>query len=97
MLLLGRTVLRLDTDWTFATGGPAGLLGAASSVPLIPDYSLAVFLAVAHAATGLRSVLLEHRCAPRTASRVAVGGMVLGALASLAITAAMLGVRSTPP
>src|SRR5579859_5573228 len=56
-----------DTDFWFASGGTAGLLGDGWSVRLIPHYLLGVWALATHAACGLRYVLLTRGVARSTA------------------------------
>jgi hypothetical protein len=49
-----------DTDFWFASGGRAGLLGDAWDDRLVPHYALAVLFLVVHAGAGLRVVLRKH-------------------------------------
>jgi len=49
-----------DTDFWFASGGRAGLLGDAWDVRLVPHYALAVLFLFVHLGAGLRVVLLAH-------------------------------------
>jgi hypothetical protein len=75
VFILGRQALHVDTNWDFAVGAPAGLMGDPWNVRLLPHYSLAVFLLSAHAACGLRGVLLGHRARLSVANRV--GGVLI--------------------
>lgn len=82
-----------DTDYAWAVADPVGLLADAWSIRLVPHYSLAVFLLIAHLGCGLRGVLRNHgvseaRCAVMTWAVIGVGALV-----TLIITAGMLGVR----
>ncbi len=92
-LVMARAKFGIDTTWDWAAGAPAGLLGDAWSVRLIPHYLLAVAAVAAHAACGLRVVLLAHgvrRAAVDALARAVVGG---GALLALVLVAALLGLR----
>lgn len=90
-VLWGRSV-HLDTDWLFASGGPAGLLFG-TSYCLIPYYPLAVIAVSTHIALGLRIVLLGHRIQPTVAARAAYAVSTLGAVAAVVIATALLGVH----
>lgn len=93
VLVMARLKFGIDTTWDWAAGAPTGLLGDAWSVRLIPHYLLAVASVTAHAACGLRIVLLAHgtsRLAVDMFARVVVVG---GTLLALAIIAALLGLR----
>lgn len=92
-LVMARAKFGIDTTWDWAAGAPTGLLGDAWSVRLIPHYLLAVAAVAAHAACGLRVVLLAHgvrRAVVDSLARAVVGG---GALLALVIVAAQLGLR----
>jgi hypothetical protein len=54
-----------ETDFWFASGGRAGLMGDAWDVRLVPHYALAVLLLCVHLGAGLRVVLLKHGHKPR--------------------------------
>ncbi|HZP93865.1 MAG TPA: hypothetical protein VFB20_13415 [Burkholderiales bacterium] len=90
---LGRWEMGIDTDFFFASGGPAGLLADAWNVRLIPHYSLAVWSLFTHAACGLRSVLLAHSTNKATADRIAGSLSALGAVIAAIITAALCRVH----
>lgn len=92
-LVMARAKFGIDTTWDWAAGAPAGLLGDAWNVRLIPHYLLAVAAVAAHAACGLRLVLLAHgtrRMMVDAAARTIVG---TGALLAVALVAALLGLR----
>jgi succinate dehydrogenase hydrophobic anchor subunit len=57
VFVLGRVVMKVDTDFLFASGAPTGLLHDPWNVRLIPHYSLAVCALFIHLACGLRGVL----------------------------------------
>lgn len=91
VLAMARAKFGIDTSWAWAAGAPTGLLGDAWSVRLIPHYLLAVAAVAAHAACGLRLVLLAHgirRQAVDSLARTVVAG---GALLALTLVAALLG------
>lgn len=90
-VLWGRSV-HIDTDWSFASGGPAGLL-LGTSYSLIPYYPLAVIAVSTHIALGLRIVMLGHRIQPAIAARAAYAVSTLGAVAAVVIVTALLGVH----
>jgi hypothetical protein len=94
VFILGRQVLHVDTNWDFAVGAPAGVMGDPWNVRLIPHYSLAAFLLSAHVACGLRAVLLAHHATLRVANRVGIAMITLGAMIALTITLAMLGLHA---
>lgn len=92
-LILARHVTGTETDWAWASGLPAGLLGDAWNIRLIPHYALVVVLVLLHAGLGARVVALAHEAKPSLAGGVAVLAGVVGVAASTAIVAAQLGVR----
>jgi hypothetical protein len=91
VFVLGRYIMHADTNWKWLTGFP--MLGDPWSVRLIPHYSLVVFMATTHLACGLRNVLLEHNVARRTADRLSVAIMLVGAVGAIVIISGMLGVH----
>lgn len=93
VFVIGRRLMNADTNWEWLTGAPFGMLADPWSVRLIPHYTLAVFLATAHLACGLRTVLLGHNVAPLTADRLAFGTMFVGALGAVLTISGMLGVH----
>jgi hypothetical protein len=94
VILGARALLHAETDWTFATGGPLGLLGTLSNARLVPYYWFAVFVLVAHLGTGSRNVLLAHGWSPRWVWRLVVATQVVGAVLATAIVAALCGLRA---
>jgi hypothetical protein len=52
VLVLGRRAMQVDTNWDFAIGAPAGVMGDPWNVRLVPHYSLAVLLLFSHLAWG---------------------------------------------
>jgi succinate dehydrogenase hydrophobic anchor subunit len=93
VVLGARALSHANTDWTFATGGPEGLLGSFANARLIPYYWFAVFAVVAHLGTGLRTVLLGHDRPRAMVDRLALGVTGSGALLATGIVAAMCGLR----
>ena len=82
-----------DTDFWFASGGTAGLLGDGWSVRLIPHYLVGVWALTTHAACGLRHILLTRGVARSTANRVAIAISVTGAIAATAMVLALCRVH----
>jgi hypothetical protein len=82
-----------DTDFWFASGGTAGLLGDGWSVRLIPHYLLGVWALTTHAACGLRYILLTRGIAHSTADRVAIALSVTGAIAASLMVLALCRVH----
>ena len=93
VLVLGRSFVGIDTDFYWASGEAAGLIGDPWNVRLIPHYLLAVWSLITHAGCGLRSVLLEHHVREATGNRVATGVSAGGALVAIAIVSAQSGLR----
>jgi hypothetical protein len=93
VFVLGRWASQIDTNWDFAIGAPAGLMGDPWNVRLVPHYSLAVFLLVSHLACGARAVLLGHHLAEIKANRIARAVIGLGGAIALVIISAMLGLH----
>jgi len=87
-VLWGRS-LHIDTDWLFASGGPAGLL-LGTSYYLIPYYPLAVIAVFTHIALGLRIVMLGHRIQQAVAARAVYAVATLGAVVAVVVTVALL-------
>ncbi len=82
-----------DTDFWFASGGTAGLLGDGWSVRLIPHYLLGVWALSTHAACGLRYVLLTRDVSRSTADRIAIAISVAGAIAATLMVLALCRVH----
>lgn len=93
VLILARGEHGIDTDWHYAVGAPQGYFGDPGNVRLIPHYLWVVIALTAHAACGLRGVMLAHgsgrALVDRTAWRIAAAGVVLSAV----ILSALLGAR----
>ena len=88
--------MQVDTNWDFAIGAPAGMMGDPWNVRLVPHYSLAVFLLFCHVACGVRMLLLGRRVSALAATRTAVAVIALGGAVALTVTLAMLGVHVGP-
>ncbi len=82
----------MDTTFAWASHAPAGMLGALSTVSLLPRYSLAVLAVFVHLACQARWNLgrVMSASAARTAS---YGVMALGGAASVVISLAACGVH----
>jgi len=91
VFVLGRRAMQVDTNWDFAIGAPAGVMGHPWNVRLVPHYSLAVFLLFCHGACGLRMVLMGHGISANAATKTALMAISLGGVIALAIMFAMLG------
>jgi hypothetical protein len=82
-----------ETDYTWATALPEGLLADPWNVRLIPHYVLGVWLVLAHIACGLRVVLVAHRVKSVGASAVCWALIVASTLWAAVIAAGAVGVR----
>jgi hypothetical protein len=92
-LISARTVHKIETDWAWASGAPAGLIQDAWNIRLLPHYALGVFFIAGHLSSGLRVVMLAHGVRASVANRIWSAGLVLGALISATIVCALCGVR----
>jgi hypothetical protein len=97
VFVLGRLVLNINTNDAWAAGLPAGMIADLWNTRLIPHYSLAAFLLIAHVGCGLRGILLGHEWSLTNANKVAVAITGLGATVATVIIVAMLGVHLAPP
>ncbi|MBR0873310.1 hypothetical protein JQ633_23345 [Bradyrhizobium tropiciagri] len=88
-----RTILLIPTDWTFAVGGPTGLIHDPWNIRLAPHYALGVFFVLSHLLSGLRVVLLAHGGEQRSLNRIWLVGVLASAAIAVAIIAGMGGVR----
>jgi hypothetical protein len=93
VFVLGRMVMKVDTDFPFASGAPTGLLHDAWNVRLIPHYSLAVWALFIHLACGLRGVLLAHGVSVATADPLAWSIIGIGAAIAATIILSMCGLH----
>lgn len=93
VILLARIYLGIDSDWSFASGAPHGLIEDAWNIRLVPDYTLAVFFALAHPFAGLRVVLQSHGVRKGLADGVAVWGAALSGLLAIGIILGLCGLR----
>jgi hypothetical protein len=93
---LGRLAMQIDTNWDFAIGAPAGMMGDPWNVRLVPHYSLAVLLLFSHLACGVRSALLGRRIAVTAATRTAAVVIPFGGAIAFTVTLAMLGLQVGP-
>lgn len=92
-LISARAVHKIDTNWSWASGAPAGLIHDAWNIRLLPHYALGVFFIVGHLSSGLRVVMLAHGTRPVVADRTWAAGVTAGAALSAAIICALCGVR----
>ncbi len=93
VFIYARSFLGIPTDWSFATGGEAGLLMDPWNIRLVPHYTLGVFFVLAHLLAGLRVVLAAHDVATSRIRLLWYTGLAGSAALALAIIAGMVGVR----
>jgi hypothetical protein len=93
VFVLGRIVLKVDTNDAWAAGLPAGMVADLWNTRLIPHYSLAAFLLIAHLGCGLRGILLEHAWSMSVSNRITVAITGIGAAVATVIILALLGVH----
>ena len=93
VFIYARLSAGIETDFWFASGGKAGLLGDPWSVRLLPHYALGVWSVITHAGCGQRTVLLNHGVAQQTADRVATWISVLGAAVTVPMILALVRVH----
>jgi LysR substrate binding domain len=92
-LVSARAVHKIDTDWSWASGAPVGLIHDAWNIRLLPHYALGALFVIGHLSSGLRVVMLAHGVRPAVADRVWAAGLTAGAVISAAIVCALCGVR----
>jgi hypothetical protein len=91
VLVLGRAVLGVDTDFYFASGGPQGLLAEPWNARLVPHYALAPLSLFSHLACALRLKIAER--SPARADAVARSLIVLGGVVGAVVVAALCGMH----
>jgi hypothetical protein len=82
-----------DTNWTWLTRPNNSMLVSLSNLRLIAHYWVGPIAIVAHVATGLRAVLLQHDTSPATANRLALALVAAGVVAASLILVALLNVH----
>jgi hypothetical protein len=82
-----------DTNWTWLTRTNGSMLVSLSNLRLIAHYWVGPIAIIAHVATGLRAVLLQHDISPATANRLALALITAGVVASSLILVALLNVH----
>ena len=92
-LISARAVHKIDTNWSWASGAPVGLIHDAWNIRLLPHYALGVFFIIGHLSSGLRVVMLAHGTRSMVADRTWAAGLTAGAALSAAIICALCGVR----
>jgi len=93
VFVFGRLYLGIDTDWSFATGAPAGLIKDAWNIRLVPHYGLGVFFVLSHLAAGARAVMLTHGVRKAYADRFLIGSATAAAGLAFVILFGMSGGR----
>jgi hypothetical protein len=93
VFILARLVLKVNTNDAWAAGLPAGLTANLWNTRLIPHYSLAAFLLIAHVGCGFRGILLAHGRSLVSANRITLGITGVGAVVATVIIVAMLGLH----
>jgi hypothetical protein len=93
VFVLARLVLKVNTNDAWAAGLPAGLVANLWNTRLIPHYSLAAFLVIAHVGCGFRGILLAHGSSLARANRITLGITGAGAVVATVIIVAMLGLH----
>lgn len=95
VFVLARAVMKVDSDFSFASGAPAGLLLDSWNIRLIPHYFLAVCCLFVHVGCGARAVMLP-RVPVAASNRVAWWIIGVGALAAAAAVAGLGGLHLAP-
>ena len=83
----------VDTNWAWLTRQNISMLSSLSNLRLIAHYWVGPIAIVAHVASGLRAVLLQHDVSTPTANRLMLALVTLGVVASSLILAALLNVH----
>ena len=83
----------VDTNWAWLTRPNNSMLGSLSNLRLIAHYWVGPIAIVAHVASGLRAVLLQHNVSTVRANRLALALITLGVVASSLIIAALLNIH----
>jgi len=95
VFVLGRAVMKVDTDFSFASGAPAGLLLDPWNVRLVLHYFLAVCCLFVHVGAGARAVMLPYYPVA-TANRTAWSVVGVGALAAAVAIVGLAGFHVAP-
>lgn len=91
--VLGARAGGVNTDWAFATGGAAGILGSQTYAALFVYYVLAVVSVAVHIAVAARMILVRRGADTNRATSVAYIVLCGGIALTVAIAAALLGAR----
>lgn len=82
----------VDTNWVWLVGR-AGTLLAYPSLTVVPHYALGPLALFIHVGCGVRTMRLARAGSRQTASRLAVGIITAGGVATVVIMAALFGVH----
>jgi hypothetical protein len=93
VFVFARLYLGIDSDWSFATGAPAGLIKDAWNIRLVPHYAFGVFFVLSHLAAGGRAVMLSHGVGQRHADRFLIGSATAAGFVAFVIMLGMCGAR----
>jgi len=93
VFIFARRFLGIETDWSFATGGAAGLVFDPWNIRLIPHYWLGTFFVLTHLAAGARVVLAAHGVNQATVAKVWYFGLAASAVIATGILLGMCGLR----
>jgi len=91
--VLGQRASGGDSDWAFASGGTAGMLGSEGYTDVLLYYTLGMVFISAHVAMGIRMMRLTHQTTKSNASRTAYMIIGLGSAVTVLTVAALLGLR----
>jgi hypothetical protein len=90
-VLVARAITKVQTDWDWAIGAPAGLIHGAWSIRLLPHYLTGVFFVLMHVVLGARVIALAHHMPPERADLLAKTGIAISAVVAVAIIVRMSG------
>ncbi len=93
VFIFARTFAGIETDWSFATGDPVGMLYDPWSIRLIPHYAFGVFFVLAHLGSGLRVVMLAHGVYEKRANYMLFSLVFFALLITISIMLGLNGIR----
>jgi len=93
VFVFARGYLKIQTDWNFATGAPAGLIKDAWNIRLLPHYFFGVACVATHLLLGARGVALAYGANRATLDRLTVAGIGASLALAAAIVIGMTGVH----
>jgi hypothetical protein len=91
VFVFARGYLKIQTDWNFATGAPAGLIRDVWNIRLLPHYFFGVACVATHLLLGARGVALAHGASRATLDRLTVAGMGASLVLAAATVIGMTG------